>query len=85
MSTPDRPTLHPATVPALLGFLILGFVLGYGLGPWGVIGVLLLGVLGAVVAAQRPDLREPVLAAGLGLLLGFGGVMILAALYYVAG
>lgn len=73
-------TVAPLTVPALLGGLVVGLVSGYLLGPWAGV-IVLAGAIGAVVLASRaPAQREVAVAGAVGLLLGFGGVMLLLVL-----
>lgn len=74
----------PWTVPALLAGLVVGFLGGMLIGPWMGI-VVLAGLVGAaVLAAGRRVPGETAIAGAGGLLIGFGGVMLIALLHLVA-
>lgn len=72
------PTVSVLTVPALFGGLVLGFMLGYWLVWWGalVVVVVAMAAFGAVVAGRE---RDAATALILGTVLGYGGVLLLAA------
>lgn len=71
----------PLTIPALLGLLVLTAAATYLLGPWVGVGVLAVLLAGAALAAARPDQREVAVAAVLGAIVGYGGVMLLTILH----
>ncbi|CAM3980188.1 hypothetical protein M3A96_02010 [Helcobacillus massiliensis] len=86
MSSPlrdeDRTSqpVHPATVPFTFGGLVLGFLLGYIIGPWGAVigGLVALG--GVMLAASKPGVRNPVLMGLGGMVIGYTGIMLVALL-----
>lgn len=77
--TPGGSTpVSPMTIPLLTGTLVLGFLAGYFGLWWGllVVAAVLLGAFSAVLAGRS---RDAATAAVLGIVLGYGGVMLLAA------
>lgn len=75
---PEPVPVATLTVPALLGGLVVGIVSGYLLGPWAGVLVLVVAVGAVLLAALRPDQREVAVAGAGGIVLGYGGVMLLA-------
>lgn len=84
MSDPGRrpgegsSTISPAAVPLLLLGLIVGFLAGYFLLWWGLIIVFAV-LLGVVAVVVRGGNRDGATGALLGLLAGYGIVILLAA------
>lgn len=74
----SSPTVSVLTVPALFGGLVLGFMVGYWLVWWGalVVVVVAMAAFGAVAAGRE---RDAATALILGTVLGYGGVLLLAA------
>ena len=84
MSDPGRrqgegsPTISPAAVPLLLLGLIVGFLAGYFLLWWGLFVVLAV-LVGAVAMVVRGGSRDAGTGVILGVLAGYGVVILLAA------
>ncbi|GAA1486158.1 hypothetical protein [Brachybacterium fresconis] len=84
MSDPGRrqgeesPTISPAAVPLLLLGLIIGFLAGYFLLWWGLFVVLAV-LVGAAAMVFRGGSRDAGTGVILGVLAGYGVVILLAA------
>lgn len=80
---PHEPVTVPVlTVPALLGFLILGAGATLLLGPWAGIGVLVVLLGAAWLAARHPGQKEVAIAAALGVVVGYAAALVVPLLNY---
>ncbi len=80
---PPRPQVRvsPLTVPCLFLALVTTAGLAFAVGPWAGIWLAVVVAGALALAVARPSQREVSVAAALGGVLGFGGVMLLAVLH----
>lgn len=72
--------VHVLTVPLAFAGLLIGFLLGYIVGPWGAVAVLVLAAAAIGLSAARPQLRSPLLMGLASMVVAYLAIMLVALL-----